>query len=61
MLAESIFRFELVRIARQGRTFVLRFVFGLVLLVIVGFNFLGHWRGNRPWYGPGAFSLRELA
>jgi ABC-type transport system involved in multi-copper enzyme maturation permease subunit len=61
MFAGPIFRFELVRIARQRRTFLLRFLFGVVLLGIVGVNYLGQWRWNRPWYSPGAFSLRELA
>jgi ABC-type transport system involved in multi-copper enzyme maturation permease subunit len=40
MLGGPVFHFELVRLARQKRLFALRFVFGLILLTVVGMNYL---------------------
>ena len=53
--------FELVRMARRGRLFALRFAFGLVLLGIVAVNYLGHSRPMRLWSSPEAFSIAEMA
>jgi ABC-type transport system involved in multi-copper enzyme maturation permease subunit len=53
--------FELVRMARRGRLFALRFAFGLILLGIVGFNYLGLSRPMGLWSGAGALSIGEMA
>ena len=53
--------FELVRMARRGRLFALRLVFGLVLLGILAVNYLGHSRSMPLWSSPEAFSIAEMA
>src|SRR2546425_65266 len=61
MFAGPVCHFELVRIARRGRSFTLRFVFGLVLLGIIAVNYVGSSGPGGPWYRPGEFSIGELA
>src|SRR4051812_3366239 len=61
MITGPVFPFELVRIAPQNPTFVLRFVFGLIVLVIIALNYLGQSGPMRPWYRPGTVSMGELA
>jgi ABC-type transport system involved in multi-copper enzyme maturation permease subunit len=61
MFAGPICHFDLVRMARRGRLFALRFAFGLLLLGIMALNYVGHSGPMRPWYNPGVFSIRELA
>lgn len=61
MLAGPVAHFELVRIARKRRTFVLRFLFGLVVLGVVAVDYTLVSDGNRPWFDPGSVSIGEMA
>ncbi|CAN5880387.1 hypothetical protein BH23PLA1_BH23PLA1_00250 [soil metagenome] len=60
MLGGPVFHFELVRIARQRRFFLLRFGLGLILLLVMGYNFLfgRYWLGGRA---SGTLSPTEMA
>ncbi|MHC5537840.1 ABC transporter permease [Singulisphaera rosea] len=62
MFAGPVAHFELVRLARRGRFFSLRFGFGLILLAIVGINYWSLfgfvWFGND--LGTGEVSGRQL-
>jgi ABC-type Na+ efflux pump permease subunit len=51
--------FELVRIARRGRLFTLRFLFGLLLLGIITANYLGHFGASQSLFGTG--TQRQMA
>ena len=57
MLAGPVAHFELVRIARRRRTFVLRFVFGLILLGGIGAQYADFARLDIL----GTLSFREMA
>ena len=61
MFAGPVCHFELVRIARQGRLFALRFGFGMVVLGMIAVNYLGHIQPGRPWYSPVVLSIGESA
>jgi hypothetical protein len=61
MFGGPVAHFELVRIARKRRTFVLRFVFGLVVFGIIALAYLEFSDARRPWYNPGEVSLGEMA
>jgi ABC-type transport system involved in multi-copper enzyme maturation permease subunit len=61
MLAGPVAHFELVKIARRRRTFVLRFVFGLILLGSIAAQYAGFDDQLHPWHDRGPLSLREMA
>ncbi|MDR3637428.1 MAG: ABC transporter permease subunit [Isosphaeraceae bacterium] len=61
MFAGPVCHFELVRIARRGRTFAVRFAFGLFLLGAVGLNYSVHSGPGRPWYSPGDLTISEMS
>lgn len=60
MLGGPICQFELVRIARRRATYTLRFVFGLVLLGILGLNYEGI-AGPVSQWDSRVWTLREIA
>jgi ABC-type transport system involved in multi-copper enzyme maturation permease subunit len=49
MLLGPVFHFELVRIARRWRLYAVRFGFGMILLLLIGFNYLSFFDPDRPW------------
>ncbi len=59
MLVGPVCHFELVRIARRRRTFTMRFLLGLLVLGIVGFEYTMRW-GRQPTIA-GEFSLEDLS
>jgi ABC-type Na+ efflux pump permease subunit len=61
MFAGPVCHFELVRMARRGRLFALRFAFGLLVLGIMAVNYVGESGPMRPWYSPGELSIGALA
>ncbi len=54
MIAGPVFHFELIRTARQRRFYIVRFVFGLVLLGLIGVNYAGI--ASRRWFMDQAYS-----
>jgi ABC-type transport system involved in multi-copper enzyme maturation permease subunit len=52
MIAGPVCHAELVRIARRRRTYVWRFVFGMVVLGLIGMNYLSLIDWARAWYDP---------
>ncbi len=60
MLGGPVFRFELVRIARQRRFYFWRFFLGLILLLVMGYNFLLSRFWTSGW-GTGVLSPTEMA
>lgn len=61
MLAGPVCHIELVRIARKRRTYVLRFLLGLLMLALFVIQYSNHDNANGPGFRPGEFSIRELA
>ncbi len=61
MFVGPVCHYELVRIARSRRTFVLRSVFGLVVLGIVGVSYAFQSGPMRPWYSPGRLTISEMS
>jgi ABC-type Na+ efflux pump permease subunit len=61
MLGGPVFHCELVRTARRRRTFAFRFVFGLIVLGIVGASYLGEYGSLQLWSGGRSLSLQESA
>ena len=56
MLMGPIFRAELLRTARRGRYYILRFVYGTILLLLFWSGYEGTFAGgrrrrSRPWRG----------
>jgi len=61
MFAGPVCHFDLVRMARRGRLFALRFAFGLVVLGIVALNYVGQSSPVGPLSSPGELSIGALA
>lgn len=65
MLAGPVAYYELVRIARKRRTYVLRFLFGLIVLGVINANYPGNYPAtvnlNAPRSDPGVISLSDMA
>ncbi|MEO6811663.1 MAG: ABC transporter permease subunit, partial [Isosphaeraceae bacterium] len=63
MIAGPVCHTELVRIARRRRTYVWRFVFGMVVLGLIGMNYLTLTDWTRAWYDPipRTISIHELS
>jgi len=60
MFAGPVCHYELLRIARRRRTYVVRFLFGLCLLAAVGFAYASQSGPSRPWYSPGELTIAEM-
>ncbi|MFO0960738.1 MAG: ABC transporter permease subunit, partial [Isosphaeraceae bacterium] len=64
MVLGPVFHFELLRIARRWWLYAIRFGFGLLLLLLLSFNFLAFFDLQKPWKfltTPPPLSIRELA
>ena len=61
MFAGPVCHFDLVRMARRGRLFALRFAFGMLVLGIMAVNYVGQSGPGRLWYSPGELSIGALA
>lgn len=64
MILGPVFHFELIRIARRWWLYAIRFAFGLILLLLLTFNFLTFADGQRPWMvlvSPPPVTISQLA
>lgn len=64
MLGGPVCHFEMIRLARKRGHFALRLVFGLILLIVLGFNYLVMVDGPAWWFGGGqrrAYTIQEMA
>lgn len=64
MVLGPVFHFELIRIARRWWLYAIRFAFGLILLLLLSFNFLTFVDPQKPWTvltSPPPVTIAELA